>query len=147
MDAEFDDAGNKAFRTLASYIFGANTSRQKLAMTAPVTQQRTVRGYTVAFVLPADVSLDTAPLPDDPRIRVIGKPAATTAVVTFSGRGGRAMFDEKLQDLTIALEKAAFTAVGEPRIARFDPPVTPGVFRHNEVQIDISADRGEKTAP
>ncbi|MBG6225112.1 hypothetical protein IWX63_001677 [Arthrobacter sp. CAN_A2] len=169
VEAAFDDAGSAAFRTLASYIFGANTSRRKLAMTAPVTQQasgppgegvseqlamtapvtqqRASTGHTVAFVLPADVSLATAPVPDDPRVRVVEKPAATTAVVSFSGRGGRASFERHLGELLAAVEKAAFAPQGEPRYARFNPPITPGVFRHNEVQIDVGAERGEKSHP
>ncbi|WP_043442946.1 SOUL family heme-binding protein [Arthrobacter sp. L77] len=169
VDTAFDSAGNAAFRTLASYIFGANTSRRKLtmtapvtqqastpageasseqlAMTAPVTQQRAPTGHTVAFVLPADVSFATAPVPDDPRVRVVQKPAATTAAVSFSGRGGQASFERHLQGLLAAVGKAAFVPRGEPRYARFDPPITPGVFRHNEVQIDVVGMRGEKSHP
>lgn len=166
VDAPFDTAGSAAFRTLAAYIFGANTAREKLAMTAPVTQQasgprrseslamttpvtqqQASSGHTVAFVLPADVSLATAPIPDDPRVRVIEKPAATTAVVSFSGRGGRASFERHLEGLLAAVEKAAFVPYGEPRYARFNPPITPGIFRHNEVQIDVVETRGEKSHP
>ena len=169
VEAAFDDAGTAAFRMLASYIFGANTAGRQLAMTAPVTQQaagppgeggseqlgmtapvtrqRAPTGHTVAFVLPADVSLATAPVPDDPRIRVMEKPAATAAVVSFSGRGGRASFERHLEGLLAAVEKAAFVPRGEPRYARFDPPITPGVFRHNEVQIDVVGMRGEKSHP
>lgn len=169
VEAAFDSAGNAAFRTLASYIFGANTSRRKLAMTAPVTQQastpagggsserlamtapvtqqRAATGHTVAFVLPADVSFATAPVPDDPRIRVVEKPAVTTAVVSFSGRGGRASFEQHLEGLLAAMEKAAFVPRGEPRYARFNPPITPGVLRHNEVQMDVAEERGEKSHP
>ncbi|WP_434995635.1 SOUL family heme-binding protein [Arthrobacter sp. Ld5] len=166
VEAAFDTAGNAAFRTLASYIFGANTSRRKLAMTAPVTQQAAGKGvseslamtapvtqrqaptgHTVAFVLPADVSLDTAPIPDDPRVRVVEKPAATTAVVSFSGRGGLASFEKHLGGLRAAVQKAGFVPRGEPRYARFNPPITPGVFRHNEVQMDVVGMRGEKSHP
>lgn len=169
VEAAFDDAGTAAFRTLASYIFGANTSRRKLAMTAPVTQQaadpsaggvserlattapvtqrRAQTGHTVAFVLPADVTAATAPVPDDPRVRVVEKPVTSTAVVSFSGRGGRASFEKHLGGLLSAVEKAGFEPRGEPRYARFNPPITPGVFRHNEVQMDVVDRRGEKSHP
>jgi hypothetical protein len=35
----FAEAPNRAFRPLAGYINGANRSRRRIAMTAPVTQQ------------------------------------------------------------------------------------------------------------
>ena len=36
---KFDEAGNKAFRILADYIFGNNNAKLKIDMTAPVAQQ------------------------------------------------------------------------------------------------------------
>lgn len=39
VDAGFDQAGNRAFRILADYIFGDNRAKEKIQMTAPVTQQ------------------------------------------------------------------------------------------------------------
>ena len=35
----FEDASNVAFRKLFNYISGSNSSRSKMAMTAPVTQE------------------------------------------------------------------------------------------------------------
>ena len=80
LDAAAEDAGSQAFPILAGYIFGKNKGERtmamtapvtqmpaqaaepvKLAMTAPVTQTPSDGGYRVQFVLPSDVSLDTAP--------------------------------------------------------------------------------------
>ena len=36
VDGDLEDAGNKAFRPLFIYISGANRSRSRIAMTAPV---------------------------------------------------------------------------------------------------------------
>ena len=40
VDGTLEEAGNKAFRPLFNYISGANRSQGKIAMTAPVSQQR-----------------------------------------------------------------------------------------------------------
>jgi hypothetical protein len=70
VNESFDDAGNKAFRVLADFIFGNNTTRtkidmtapvvqkpagsEKIAMTAPVTQSKAAKGYVVQFTMPAN---------------------------------------------------------------------------------------------
>ena len=39
IEGSFEDAGNRAFRSLFRYITGANRSRSSVAMTAPVVQE------------------------------------------------------------------------------------------------------------
>ena len=39
LDGSFEDAGNRAFRSLFRYITGANRTRSAVAMTAPVVQE------------------------------------------------------------------------------------------------------------
>ncbi len=41
VEGEFEEAGNKAFNRLFRYISGDNRSRDKVAMTAPVSQEPT----------------------------------------------------------------------------------------------------------
>ena len=63
VDADFEEAGNQAFKILAAYIFGANQSKTKIAMTAPVnqekikinapvTQSKEASGFLVQFTMP-----------------------------------------------------------------------------------------------
>jgi hypothetical protein len=166
--ASFDRAGNAAFRRLFRYISGANTARGTVAMTAPVVQgiagsgraaSETVRmtapvvqrgpvaahpdaqhRYTVAFVLPSDLTEEAAPVPTDPGIVIRTVPALLAAALRFSGSGSGAAFAKRAEELRDAIGKAGLTPVGTPRFARFDPPFTPWLLRRNEVVQDVVKD-------
>lgn len=75
------DAVNAGFRLLAAYIFGNNTAKQSIAMTAPVMQTEatmpagsiTVTGtpetmWLIQFVMPKTHSLQSLPSPNDARV-------------------------------------------------------------------------------
>ena len=169
VNADFDRAGNAAFRYLFNYISGSNTARQKLAMTAPVIQEAgpqklamttpvlqsgplpgagQAAEFSVAFVLPAGVTADTAPVPDDPKVRVRAVRGSLAAVLGFSGSGSASAFERRNNGLQAALTLAGLTPVGAPRFARFDPPFKPWFLRHNEVVQDVlELQPGEAAAP
>ncbi|MGO4236480.1 SOUL family heme-binding protein [Pseudarthrobacter sp. YAF2] len=156
--ADFDRAGNAAFRYLFNYISGNNSARRKLAMTAPVIQEPASQKlamtapvlqsgplpgsggpgeFVVAFVLPAGLAVDAAPVPTDPRVTVRGVLGSLAAVQGFSGSGSASSFERHTKGLQAALTLAGLVAVGPPRFARFDPPFKPWFLRRNEVQQDI----------
>ena len=95
VDVEGDrkPAISRGFRAIAGYIFGGNADARKVAMTAPVMQQRKPLGATptwfVRFVMPRAWTLETLPRPNDPN--VVLKPIASEsyAAITFSGFHGR----------------------------------------------------------
>ncbi|MCY1675684.1 heme-binding protein [Pseudarthrobacter sp. SL88] len=157
--ADFDRAGNVAFRRLFNYISGNNKGgaklamtapvvqeagqSQKLAMTAPVIQAGPLTGgggsaeFVVAFVLPAGLTADTAPVPTDPTVKIRAVPGSLAAVLRFSGRGSEANFERRNNGLQAALSLAGLTPLGAPRFARFDPPFKPWFLRRNEVVQDV----------
>lgn len=63
VDGDGDSIGNVGCRRMFAFISGANRGEAKVAMTAPVEQQRAEKRWRVAFVLPAIYSLATAPRP------------------------------------------------------------------------------------
>ncbi|NQD90965.1 heme-binding protein [Paenarthrobacter sp. CM16] len=156
--AAFDRAGNEAFRYLFNYISGSNTTRQKLTMTAPVIQESGTSeklavtapvlqsgplpdgrdgDYAVAFVLPAGLTAETAPVPKEPKVKIREVPGALSAVARFTGNGSAAAFERHTVALTGALQLADLTPISAPRFARFDPPFKPWFLRHNEVLLDV----------
>ncbi|MDO5710143.1 MAG: heme-binding protein [Micrococcales bacterium] len=152
VDSSFTEAGNRAFRVLAAFISGANNTRGKVAMTAPVVQEQASIAMTspvvqesgdeaghqvVAFVMPAEFSLDTLPTPSDPRVRIREIPVQVAAARTFRGRWSERIYQEQLAELRGAVLKAGLEISGPPRFARFDPPWTPWFLRHNEVVLPV----------
>jgi len=152
LDATAADAGSQAFPILAGYIFGKNKGRQKLemtapvtqsaepvklAMTAPVTQGAVSGGMRVQFVLPKDVTLATAPEPLDPRVQLRQEPAVMRAAVRYSGTWSQANYDEHLGKLQAALASAGIATEGEPVLARYNGPMTPWFLRRNEIWLAL----------
>jgi hypothetical protein len=159
VSATFDRAGNAAFRPLFNYISGSNNARQKLAMTAPVLQapgpaqklamtapviqsgplagRNGTADFVVAFVLPAGLTAESAPVPTNPDVKIRTVPGSLTAALHFSGSGSEAAFERRNEGLQAALVLAGLTALGPPRFARFDPPFKPWFLRRNEVLQDV----------
>ena len=154
LDTPAEDAGSQAFPILAGYIFGKNKGEKKFAMTAPVTQtaasapapvrmdmtapvtQATVAGGTrVQFVLPKGVTLATAPEPIDPRVQLREMPAATWAVIRYSGTWSQSNYREHLDELRASLDAAGVATQGEPLLARYNAPFTPWFMRRNEIWL------------
>ena len=162
VDSSFTDAGNRAFGVLAAFISGRNSTRGKVAMTAPVVQEQASTRIAmtapvvqesgvepgrqvVAFVMPAEFSLATLPTPSDPRIRVREIPTQAAAARTFTGRWSERIYQDQLAELRGAVAQVGLEITGPPRFARFDPPWTPWFLRHNEVVLPVDADSGSVT--
>lgn len=162
VDGSFEEAGNRAFRALFRYISGHNSASGSIAMTAPVVQRdaRSERvamtapvvqsevpegGYVVAFVLPATLTDDTAPVPADPQVRVRAVPESFSAAVRYSGRWTESAYRRHLADLEEGMASRGLVPVGPPRLARFDPPFMPWFLRRNEVVQDVEPPSGDRS--
>ena len=147
-----DSAGNTAFPILAGYIFGKNKGERKMAMTAPVTQAAAPvkmamtapvtqaadgDAFIVQFMLPSDVSLATAPEPEDARVQLREVPATRRAVIRYTGFWSQANYQEHLATLKRELEAAGLAWTGEPVLSRYDPPFMPWFLRRNEIWLSL----------
>ena len=148
-----DEASNAGFRLLAGYIFGGNTRRQSIAMTAPVVQER-ASGETIAmtapvtqsgeegawivrFTMPNNYTLETLPTPNDARVRLVPMPAARYAVVRFSGLSRPADVERRTATLREFMARRQLRAAAPPSLARYNPPWTLWFMRRNEVWIPV----------
>lgn len=153
VEGKFEKAGNAAFRPLFRYIDGNNQARQeiamtapvgqtresqKIAMTAPVSQSENERGWTVSFMMPSDFTMDTLPVPDDPRVELREVPAFRAAVIRYSGTWSEKRYQAHLDELADWLKNRGVQPAGEPVWARYNAPFTPWFMRRNEILIPIS---------
>ena len=129
-----DDDG---FRVLAGYIFGGNSTEQKIAMTAPV-QQSMAGESEMAFMMPAEYALEDLPTPDDERVGFEEAPAYTAAVIQFSGWASADKADEHWQRLRQFLIAEEIDIAGEPTLNQYNPPWTLPFLRRNEIIVPVA---------
>lgn len=154
VEGDLEGAGNKAFRPLFRYISGDNKSRGKIAMTAPVSQekkgekismtapvsQQRVQGkWAVSFMMPASSTLETLPTPDDPGITLRLVPARRMASVRYSGFWSEEKYLLHKEKLEKWIRENRYTVTGEPVWARYNAPFTPWFMRRNEILIPVTA--------
>jgi hypothetical protein len=151
VDADFERAGNEGFRRLADYIFGNNRSRQKLEMTAPVSQttsekiamtapvsmNREGESYRITFMMPSDFTLQTLPQPIDPQVRLREVPGELVAAIRYSGTWSRQRYEAHASELESWIKAHGWVVTGEPVFARYDPPFKPWFLRRNEILVPL----------
>jgi effector-binding domain-containing protein len=153
VEGSFEEASNTAFRKLFNYISGSNTSRdeiamtapvsqrpqaEKIAMTAPVGQQAAERGWAVSFMMPAAYTMETIPLPTDTSIVLKEVPAHTAAAIRYSGTWSKNRYEKHLAQLQTWIDDNGLEPAGEPLWARYNAPFVPWFMRRNEILIPIA---------
>lgn len=152
VDGNIDDASSKAFGSLFGYISGKNRSRNKVAMTAPVSQspasekipmtapvgqQSAGKKWAVSFMMPASYTMETLPKPDDPEVTLRAVPARRIAAIRYSGLWSEKRYLEHKLQLETWIRKNKLKASGEASWARYDPPFKPWFMRRNEILIPV----------
>lgn len=155
IEGDWGSALNKGFRVLAGYIFGGNKAKAKIAMTAPVTEQQgyqkekipmtapvtaskvSEKRHRISFMMPAKYTMDTLPEPDSEEItfRKVGKHKA--AAIRFSGYLREKVLEKKIEEFKYWLNKEGITPKSEFISAQYNPPWIPGLFRRNEIIVNI----------
>lgn len=161
VEGDLEEAGNRAFNTLFRYISGENRSRDKVAMTAPVSQapvgekikmtapvgqQRVQEKWAVSFMMPASYTLETLPKPEDAQVTLRQVPARRMAAVRYSGFWSEKNYLRYKLELESWIRDKGLTIVGDPLWARYNPPFTPWFLRRNEILIPVSAGADKEKA-
>ncbi|HEY5646896.1 MAG TPA: heme-binding protein [Pseudomonadales bacterium] len=147
VQADFEEAGTRAFRPLFNYIDGNNDAGTEIAMTAPVLQgphaavDTAAERWDVAFVMPEGATSAGLPAPEDGKVSLTPTNLGTVAVMRYSGRWNEARFAAHEQQLRQALAVTDYAICGPALWARYDPPFMPWFLRRNEVMLPVA--RGE----
>jgi hypothetical protein len=151
-----DEAASIGFRRLFKYITGENTTEteismtapveqfagnsqvgKKIDMTAPVEQVQNQEGWAVAFILPKIFNWDSAPVPSNPAVKIVERPARLVATLRYSGRWTDKNVARHGQELKSYLEVHSIAQVSPVQTAFYNAPFTPPFMRRNEVQIEV----------
>ncbi len=145
---------NNWFRQLAGYIFGWNTNKQPVAMTAPVALTQTNDSttiamtapvalqedggqYTVSFMMPSSFTLDTLPKPTNNNISFVEVPSKKYYVWKFSGRANETRAANQLELFQKALKDQSLQVKENPILNQYNDPWTIPFMRTNEWWIEI----------
>lgn len=152
VDGSMGEASSKGFRALADFIFGNNASAEKIAMTAPVSRERSSKidmtapvtreqtgddTWTVSFVMPEKWTIETLPRPNNPAVTIREEPGKLMATIQFSGLGRMESHLRNQQKLEAWIAQNGFVAIGQPLYAGYDAPWVLPFLRRNEVMIPV----------
>lgn len=150
----FEETQSKGFKILAGYVFGDNTSKKKIAMTAPVVQKAESekiamtapvvmkasdnQSWTMTFSMPSAYTIETLPVPTDSRIVIEKVEARYVAAITFTGFWGEEKNAKKTQELQEWLKSyPSYQSVSGGMFAGYNPPWTLPFMRRNEMLIEL----------
>lgn len=156
VEGDMKGAGNTAFGPLFGYIGGDNETQasiamtapvaqresesEKIAMTAPVGQRAEGESWVVSFMMPASYSMETIPMPTDPRVSLREIPPQRMAVIRYSGRWTEKNYGKQLEALREWMSSNGLEAVGDPLWARYNAPFSLPFMRRNEILLPLAED-------
>ena len=153
----YGESMSSGFRIVAGYIFGGNTKKESIAMTAPVVSQKvggektseniamtapvvaTTDGDSqiISFGMPRSYTLETLPTPNDPRVKIVMIPTKKYAVLQFSWYRSDARVKNMQEKLASALARDGVATEGSTAYAGYNAPWTPPWMNRNEVLVEI----------
>lgn len=148
---------NSGFSLVAEYIFGGNTRKESIAMTAPVVAQDSDRNnlseniamtapvistkdgssQTISFGMPRSYTLETLPIPNDPRVKIVTIPTKKYAVMGFSWYRSDGRIKSMQDQLSKSLDRDGIVTKGDVMYAGYNAPWTPPWMMRNEVLMEI----------
>lgn len=150
--SDYRQATNEGFRRLADYIFGNNSSQDKITMTAPVEAQKTSEkiamtapvnieqnenSFEISFIMPSEYTMQNLPKPNSDIVKIIEMPSQKFAVLRFNWYPTNSRVTKKTEQLLSTLQENNIVIIGNPITAVYNPPLSNPFFHRNEILIPI----------
>ncbi|MFT5254737.1 MAG: hypothetical protein ACI9RL_000065 [Candidatus Paceibacteria bacterium] len=129
-------ASSAGFSKLGGYIFGANESNQKIAMTSPVSMSLGEES-SMQFMVPKAIKKEALPKPNQADITFKEMPSKRMAVITFGGWVHDEKIDKYKKQLMELLEEKEISYSRNFYLFGYNPPYDI-FFRKNEVAVELA---------
>ncbi|KAL8488454.1 hypothetical protein ACS0TY_024649 [Phlomoides rotata] len=132
-------SGSSGFNSVAGYIFGKNSTAEKIPMTTPVFTQAfdpEISKVSIQIVLPSEKDISSFPAPNEAEINLRKVEGGIAAVTKFSGKPSEDIALEKEKSLRSDLVRDGLKTKPGCLLARYnDPGRTWNFIMRNEVLI------------
>lgn len=148
---------NSGFSIVAGYIFGGNSKKESISMTAPVLAENQEGAQTseriamtapvvagiegdsqvISFSMPRLYTLETLPTPNDSRVKIVMIPTKKYAAMRFSWYRTDTRIKSTQHKLFSALIRDGVVAEGSVVYAGYNAPGTPPWMNRNEILMEL----------
>ena len=138
MRGSYSRSVNQGYIKLEQYFLGKNSVPEAIAITSPIMVRDDLSGgWTTIFYLPKGYQAETAPRPNDRRIKVIEFPPRRMAAISFHGKLNEGTMREQVAKLEAWLTARGIVHRADFTLAGYDAPWIPASRRHNEVLVTL----------
>jgi hypothetical protein len=131
----YKESSSEGFGILAGYIFGANETNEKIAMTSPVGMEL---GDTskMMFMVPKNYNLENLPNPNNPKIVFEKQEEKIIAAIRFDGWADDEKIEKYKSILINELVKEKLNYLDKFTFLGYNPPYEV-MNRRNEVIVEL----------
>jgi len=132
----YKELASSGFRKLASFIFGGNQSKKSIAMTTPVHMDINDTISSMSFVMPANLTKDSLPKPNDSTISIKTTSEEYVAAISFGGYANDDEIKKNTAKLENALKANSIDYTGNFRFLGYNAPYQ-FLGRKNEIIVGV----------
>jgi len=124
---------NSQFQILADYIFGNNSTKEKIEMTSPVHLIQSEK-KEMLFRIPKKYKIENLPKPKNPQIKFIEMGTRKVAAISFSGYSNSDKINKMKIKLSSVLNEKNIKTNNSFEVLVYDPPYKV-INRRNELIV------------